>query len=87
MLSNLSFTVVMALDGQEGVVYLVLRLLPRSVSGVIEIAKVQDLSFLLCLVQVNKFDDADAWVTLDTEATYGNNTRDSGNGRAFGWCK
>ncbi|KAI1198692.1 hypothetical protein F5X97DRAFT_342392 [Nemania serpens] len=76
MLSNLRFNVVPAMDRRAGIDYLVLRILPRSITGYTRIDKVEGLSFLLCLAQVNKFirksrrDDELTLVTLRTEATY-----------------
>lgn len=76
MLSNLRFNVLPAMDKRGGIDYLVLRILPRSVTKLVKITKVQDLSVLLCLAQVNKFtrdssrDDNITNVTLQTEATY-----------------
>lgn len=76
MLSNLRFNVLPAMDKRGGMDYLVLRILPRSVTKLIKINKVQDMSFLLCLAQVNKFtrdsprDDPLTILALQTEATY-----------------
>ncbi|RYP65028.1 hypothetical protein DL770_009084 [Monosporascus sp. CRB-9-2] len=76
MLSNLRFNVVSAMDKRGGINYLVLRILPRSSTKLIKITKVQDLSFLLCLAQVNKFtrdsprESNITNVALQTEATY-----------------
>lgn len=76
MLSNLRFNVLPQMDRRAGVDYLVLRLLPRSVTKVIGISTVQDMSFLLCLAQVNKFtrdsprESEMTVLTLQTEAMY-----------------
>ncbi|TWU71089.1 hypothetical protein ED733_002579 [Metarhizium rileyi] len=82
MLGNLRFNVLPQMDKRAGIDYLVLRLLPRSVSRLIDISKVQDLSFLLSLAQVNKFpressrDSAVTMLTLQTEAIYRVHPRD-----------
>ncbi|KAI1819783.1 hypothetical protein F4861DRAFT_111065 [Xylaria intraflava] len=74
MLSNLRFNVLATIDQKDGIDYLLLRILPRSINGWVLITKVQDLSFLLCLAKVNKF-PPDAVspitvVTVETEAVY-----------------
>ncbi|KAG8412681.1 hypothetical protein J3458_013122 [Metarhizium acridum] len=76
MLGSLRFNVLPQMDKRAGIDYLVLRLLPRSVTKLIDISMVQDMSFLLCLAQVNKFtrDSPRASeitiLTLQTEAIY-----------------
>ncbi|XXG96348.1 hypothetical protein Hte_002630 [Hypoxylon texense] len=83
MLSNLRFNVIPAMDKREGIEYLVLRILPRSSTKLIQITKVQDLSFLLCLAQVNRFkrdsskDDSITILALQTEATYRDHQSDT----------
>ncbi|KHN98866.1 uncharacterized protein MAM_03328 [Metarhizium album ARSEF 1941] len=76
MLGNLRFNVLPQMDRRAGIDYLVLRLLPRSVTKLIGISTVQDMSFLLSLAQVNKFtrssprEGETTILTLQTEAMY-----------------
>ncbi|THC91742.1 hypothetical protein EYZ11_008793 [Aspergillus tanneri] len=70
MLDNLRFNVLPQFDHQGGDVYLLLRLLPRSATGRIEIRKVREMGFLLSLATVNLFPDHQTLVRLDTMAYY-----------------
>ncbi|KAK4223237.1 hypothetical protein QBC38DRAFT_447560 [Podospora fimiseda] len=74
MLSNLRFNVVASLkhdEDDESTKFLVLRLLPRSEKGWIDVKKIGgDISFLLCLADVNLFDRGTAFVKLGTAAYY-----------------
>ncbi|GAW24016.1 hypothetical protein ANO14919_135950 [Xylariales sp. No.14919] len=73
MLSNLRFNVLPSLshgDGGGGNKYLVLRLLPRSAKGWIDVKTVEEMSFLLCLADVNQFPDSSTYLTLYTAAYY-----------------
>ncbi|KAH6844548.1 hypothetical protein B0I37DRAFT_377755 [Chaetomium sp. MPI-CAGE-AT-0009] len=72
MLSNLRFVVLPALKNVDNVRCLVLRVLPRSANGWTAIGLVKELSFLLCLAQVNNTFQGEAQtpVTLYTAAYY-----------------
>ncbi|KAH6632444.1 hypothetical protein F5144DRAFT_621236 [Chaetomium tenue] len=81
MLSNLRFNVVVALVTPGNNPALQLRILPRSSKGHINITKVQDLSFLLGMVDVNRWmhvvgDDRPRQTRIETRAYY---TPEGGN--------
>ncbi|KAK3369574.1 hypothetical protein B0T24DRAFT_580592 [Lasiosphaeria ovina] len=74
MLANLRFNVVMALVTPGNKPYLQLRVLPRASKGFINITKVQDISFLLALVNVNRWvggpGDTMQQINITTKAYY-----------------
>jgi hypothetical protein len=72
MLSNLRFVVLPSLGTFDGARCLVLRVLPRSANGWTAISVVKELSFLLCLAQVNNTfkGEGRTSVTLYTAAYY-----------------
>ncbi|EAQ91830.1 hypothetical protein CHGG_00065 [Chaetomium globosum CBS 148.51] len=72
MLSNLRFVVLPAQGTFDGQRCLVLRILPRSANGWTAIRLVKELSFLLCLAQVNNTFQGQGrtFVTLYTAAYY-----------------
>ncbi|KAJ1323715.1 hypothetical protein MN608_10960 [Microdochium nivale] len=55
MLSNLRFNVLVSFPDQQGVKYMMLRLLPRSSKGWIYVRDVREVSFILSLARVNAF--------------------------------
>ncbi len=73
MLSNLRFNVVVALVTPGNNPKLQLRVLPRASKGHINITKVQDISFLLALVDVNRWPlggDESQQINIETRAYY-----------------
>jgi hypothetical protein len=74
MLSNLRFNVLQSLPTINGASYLQLRLLPRSANGWIDITKVNEMGFLVCLAKVNEFEKYQTLVTVNTLAYYLNDS-------------
>lgn len=72
MLSNLRFNVLTSFPTRDGLSYLLLRLLPRSSKGWIDISSVREMGFLLCLAKVNLFQARETLVNVETLAFYKN---------------